>query len=129
MRQIAGGNAPNPLALLAAGIEILTNPWIILGVVCLILALLFYLAAISRLDLSYVLPMSASSYVLSTLCAWSILGERISATRWAGTIMVTIGVLLVGLSEGKSKGGKAGKSVMLRSRSKRKDSSFREKSQ
>lgn len=99
IRQIGEVNTLNPSALLAFGIDVLTNPWVVLGIAFLIVCLILYLVAISRLDLSYVLPMTASTYMLATLCAWLLLGERISATRWAGTFVVTIGVLLVGLGE------------------------------
>lgn len=101
IRQVGEVNTLNPLVLLAFGFHVLTNPWVVFGIAFLIVSLLLYLAAISRLDLSYVVPMTASNYMLATLCAWLFLGERISITRWAGTFMVTIGVLLVGLSEGR----------------------------
>lgn len=106
IRQIGEVNTLNPLALFAFGIDVLTNPWVVFGIALLIVALLLYLAAISRLDLSYVLPMTASTYLIATLCAWLLLGERISATRWVGTFIVTIGVLLVGLGEGSEGTGK-----------------------
>ncbi|MBD2101926.1 EamA family transporter [Leptolyngbya sp. FACHB-261] len=92
-------NIANPLVLVPFAFQVLTNPWVILGIVCLIAALLLYLAAVSRLDLSYVLPMIASSYVLTTLSAWLFLGEQVAVTRWAGTLLVTIGIALVGFSE------------------------------
>jgi len=61
MRQIGEVNTLNPVLLLNLGSRVLTNPWIILGVAFLIASLLLYLAAISRLDLSYVLPITESS--------------------------------------------------------------------
>lgn len=85
--------------VLQFGLSAFSNPWFILGIVLLILSLLLYLVAISRLDLSYVLPIIASNYVLTTLVGWLVLGETISLSRWIGTLLVTSGVLLVGLSE------------------------------
>lgn len=99
MRQIGEVNTLNPLLVLKLGSRVLTNPWIILGVAFLIASLLLYLAAISRLDLSYVLPITESSYVLTTLFAWLMLGEKISVARWVGTLTISVGVLIVGLSE------------------------------
>ncbi len=84
---------------LAIGSQILANPWIMLGVLFLFSSLLLYLAAVSRLDLSYVLPMTAAKYVLSALCAWLLLGEGVSSLRWLGTILVSSGVLWVSLGE------------------------------
>lgn len=91
------------LGIIAAGL--LTNPWIIVGVGLLIGYFLSFLTALSRLELSYVLPMTASGYVLTTLIAWRLLGESISASRWWGTVLVCMGVTFVGLSERKKSVG------------------------
>ncbi len=99
MRQIGEVDTLNPLTLLAIGTHVLTNPWIVFGVLSLIGAMLLYLTALSRLELGYVLPMTASSYVLTDLFAWSILHESISPLRWTGTLTVTAGVLILGLDE------------------------------
>ncbi|WP_404787987.1 hypothetical protein [Altericista sp. CCNU0014] len=77
---------------------LLTSPSIVLGVMTLILSLGFYLVAISRFDLSYVLPIHASGYVFNALFAWMLLGERISTLRWAATAIVAVGVYLIGRS-------------------------------
>ena len=84
---------------LRGGAPILTNPWVIVGVLLLVGYFLSFLAALSRLELSYVLPMTASGYVLTTLVAWRVLGESVSGTRWIGTLIIAIGVTLVGVSE------------------------------
>jgi transporter family protein len=99
MRQVGEIRTFDPLTLLAVGLQVLTNSWIWLGIVCLIIALLLYLNALSRLELSYVLPITALSYGLNALFANFILGETISPNRWIGTSIITIGVVLVSLSE------------------------------
>jgi drug/metabolite transporter (DMT)-like permease len=76
-----------------------TNPWIWLGILTLICALLLYLSAISHLDLSYVLPMRASGYILNALLAWLILHEHISGVRWLATGAIAIRVFIMGWSE------------------------------
>lgn len=101
MHLVAAPGSTTPVGLLALGVQVLTNPWIILGILFQIVALLLYLTAISRLDLSYVLPVMSSSYVLTTLFAWLILGERIAFTRWLGTFLVSIGVFLASLTHSK----------------------------
>ena len=95
MRQVGDLSGVNSAAWLAIGVQVLTNPWIVLGIGFLVGSLLLYLAAISRLDLSYVLPMTAFKYVLSALFAGFILGEQVSQIRWMGTALVSSGVLLV----------------------------------
>lgn len=101
MHLVAAHAPTTPVGLLALGTQVLTNPWIVLGILFQIVALLLYLTAISRLDLSYVLPIMSSSYVLTTLFAWLILGERIVLTRWLGTLLVSIGVFLASLTHSK----------------------------
>jgi bacterial/archaeal transporter family protein len=77
---------------------LLTSPSIVLGVVTLILSLGFYLVAISRFDLSYVLPIHSSGYVFNAFFAWILLGEHISLLRWVATILVAVGVYLINRS-------------------------------
>jgi drug/metabolite transporter (DMT)-like permease len=99
MRSIGGMDKINLISLYEYGIKTVTNVWVMLGLGLLLAFFALYLAALSRLDLSYVLPMTASTYVLTALSAWLILGESVSPTRWAGTLAVTIGIVLVTDSE------------------------------
>ena len=89
-------------SVLASSIAYLfANPWIWLGVSTLIFALLLYLTAISRLDLSYVLPIRAFGYVLNALLAWLLLGEHISPVRWLATTIIAVGVFIITWNESK----------------------------
>ncbi len=94
--------AVNPLALLSLIQHVLSNPLVMVGVVSYAATFLLYAVAVSRMDLSFVLPIAASSYVLTTLCAWLILGENVSLTRWLGIFLVSLGVIIVGRSGGNS---------------------------
>ncbi len=99
MGQIGEVNSLNPAVLLDIALHILMNPWIWMGVGFLIIALFVYLVALSWLDLSYLLPMTASNYVLNAVLAWLILGENISVVRWVGTLIVSVGVSVVSIGE------------------------------
>lgn len=78
---------------------LLTSPWIYLGVGTLILSLLLYLTSISRLDLSYVLPIHASTYIVNAILARGLLGEQIGMRRGLSTLLITAGVAIVGLGD------------------------------
>ncbi len=78
---------------------LLTNIWIWAGILCLIISLIFYLTAISRFDLSFVLPIHAFSYVVNAFFAWILLSEQIPPLRWLSTVVISAGVLFVGLSK------------------------------
>ncbi len=103
MRLVGDVSLISPTAFFALGARMLGNPWVIVGVVLLIGYFISFLAALSRLELSYVLPMTASGYVLTTFVAWRLLGETISASRWWGTGLICVGVVFVGLSEHRRK--------------------------
>ncbi|WP_293066661.1 EamA family transporter [Okeania sp. SIO2B3] len=99
MKQFGKVNVVNPENWIPLIGYLLTNFWIWLGVIFLMISLGLYLTVISKFDLSYVLSMHSSTYLLNALFAWLILGETISNLRWIGTLIITIGVLIVGLSK------------------------------
>ena len=84
----------SPLALIGA----LFHPWVALGVALLILWTLTHMALLSWADLSYVLPVTAIGYVLTALSGQFVLGETVSLAHWAGILLITAGVTLVGLT-------------------------------
>jgi multidrug transporter EmrE-like cation transporter len=70
------------------------RPWTVIGVVVLAGWMISNLALLSRADLSFVLPVTASGYVLIALAGRFWLGEHISALRWMGIAAITLGVIL-----------------------------------
>jgi drug/metabolite transporter (DMT)-like permease len=70
------------------------NAWTIAGVCMLAIWIVMDLALLSRADLSFVLPVIASSYVLIAMAGHFVLGERISGLRWIGILIISLGVLL-----------------------------------
>ncbi len=73
------------------------NRWLIGGVFFMAVSFFSFLGLLSYADLSYVLPMTAVSYIVSTVGAKFFLNERITGARWLGTILVAVGVALVSL--------------------------------
>ncbi|HZP63089.1 MAG TPA: EamA family transporter [Terriglobales bacterium] len=90
MHQVGEIVSPSPLDYLDA----LANPWVIAGVCILVIWMLSDLALLSRADLSFVLPVTASAYVLIAIAGHFLLGDRISWERWLGIVIITIGVIL-----------------------------------
>lgn len=76
-------------------VTMLFQPWVTLGVVLLVVWQLSRMALLSWADLSYVLPVTSVGYVLVALIGWVFLHESISATRWAGIVLIMAGVALV----------------------------------
>jgi drug/metabolite transporter (DMT)-like permease len=78
----------HPGALIAA----VFTPWIALGIALLIGFFASYLTALSWADLTFVLPATAFGYVIIALLARFWLGEPVSLERWAGILLITLGV-------------------------------------
>ena len=70
------------------------NPWTAAGICILAVWMLCDLALLSRADLSFVLPVTASAYVLVALFGKFLLQEHISWQRWLGIVLITGGVVL-----------------------------------
>jgi drug/metabolite transporter (DMT)-like permease len=68
------------------------TPWIAVGIVLLIGFFASYLTALSWADLTFVLPATAFGNVIVALFAKFWLHEAISWQRWAGVILITVGV-------------------------------------
>lgn len=71
------------------------NIYVVGGVVLLAAFLVMYSIALSWEDLSYVLPLTAADYVLVTLLAYFLIHEDVSPLRWAGSVLVALGIALV----------------------------------
>jgi drug/metabolite transporter (DMT)-like permease len=78
-------------------LSVVRNPYVFTGVVFLGIFFFLYLAALSWADLSFVLPLTAMSYFFAALMAKFILKEDVSWIRWAGTIIIIIGITLISL--------------------------------
>jgi len=91
-RHLAGKRAPREWAsafltkeLLAAGI-------------CLFFGTGCWLVALYRMDVSRAFPILSLGSVLVLLVSRFYLGETVSAHRWAGALLIAIGVALVSSS-------------------------------
>jgi drug/metabolite transporter (DMT)-like permease len=80
----------------------LMNPFVALGIAALILGLLTRMALLSLADLSFVLPLTASGYVFSTLLGKFFLSEQVTSGRWLGTVLIFLGTALVGSTREKT---------------------------
>jgi bacterial/archaeal transporter family protein len=75
-------------------VKAFANPWTVIGICILAVWMLSDLALLSRADLSFVLPVTASAYVLVAIMGHFVLNDRISWERWIGILLITGGVIL-----------------------------------
>ncbi|HZP22988.1 MAG TPA: EamA family transporter [Terriglobales bacterium] len=69
----------------------LAQPWVIAGVLLMLGWFISRLMLLSWADLSYVLPVTAFSYVLSALLGATLLREKVASLHWAGIFLITLG--------------------------------------
>ncbi|HEX6505042.1 MAG TPA: hypothetical protein VF011_17510 [Terriglobales bacterium] len=75
-------------------IRAFTDPWTVAGVCILVIWMASDLALLSAADLSFVLPVTASAYVLIAIAGHFLLHDHISVARWIGIVVITFGVIL-----------------------------------
>ncbi len=97
MKKSGEMNIAEPSQWLALFFSVVRNPYIFTGVFFLAIFFFLYLAALSWADLSFILPLTAVSYIFAALLARFVLGEDVSWARWAGTVVIMIGIALVAL--------------------------------
>ena len=76
-----------------------TNPQILLGVLFEALFFVSLLILMSQSDISFLWPMTGLSFVFATFAAMLFLGERVSAVRWGGVMLIVLGAALISYSE------------------------------
>jgi len=75
----------------------ISNRYVLTGVLFMAVSYFSFLGALRLADLSLVLPATSVSFVITTIGARLFLKETISATRWAGILLVCIGVALISI--------------------------------
>jgi len=84
-----------PVALIEAIFRALRVRWMWFGVGMMAIGFFSLLAVLSFENVSFVVPVTALSYVVGALGGRFFLGERVSLQRWTGILLVCAGVTLV----------------------------------
>jgi len=97
MKQIGEISTVNLRELLGIALRAVSNKNFLIGILFMACSFFAFLAVLSWADLSFVLPATSLSFVITTVGAKFILHERISRIRLAGTLLVCVGVALISL--------------------------------
>jgi multidrug transporter EmrE-like cation transporter len=91
------GEAPSlrPAEVAKVILKALRVPWMWLGVGMMAVAFFALLGALSIYNVSFVVPVTALSYVAGAFGGVVFLREDVSFQRWLGVSLVAIGVVLV----------------------------------
>jgi drug/metabolite transporter (DMT)-like permease len=88
-----------PLSLLRIFWRALQVGWMWIALLLMTTAFFALLAMLSLENVSFVVPVTAISYAAGTLGGKFFLGERVAPLRWAGVLLVCLGVTLVWLGK------------------------------
>jgi len=79
-------------------IPMILNPWVFTGFVSFGLSSIFWLAVLSRLNLSVAYPMVSLAYVVIAIASVIIFKENVTLVRWIGILVIVFGVFLISRS-------------------------------
>jgi len=99
MREMSAASQPGEHELASLLLRGLANPTIWLGIALLGMFFGLYVVTLSWANLSLVLPATASGYVINVACGYYVLHEAVTPARWAGALLIGLGVFCVARSE------------------------------
>lgn len=95
MLQVGSLESYAPWQLITYFWHALCNPYVIGGTILNAVFYFLFLAALSWTNVTVALPMTAIEYGFAALLAIMILKESVPPVRWAGIVLVVIGVILI----------------------------------
>jgi len=95
MRSVGEVTDFRPLALLGVGWRVMRVAWTWIGLALMTVAFFALLEVLTMENVSFVVPVTALSYAVGTLGGRIFLREKVSPARWAGVLLVCLGVALV----------------------------------
>jgi multidrug transporter EmrE-like cation transporter len=99
VNQIGVEMSLQPDAIVRELVGVFTHPVILGGFALIFGGSIFWLAVLSRIDLSLAYPMLSMSYVIGVFLSWLVLKEEISWMRLLGVAIICVGVIVLGLSK------------------------------
>jgi drug/metabolite transporter (DMT)-like permease len=99
MKQVGEVTDFRPMALVRVILQAMKVSWMWIGISMMALAFFSLLAVLSIENVSFVVPVTALNYAAGALGGKFFLGERVTPRRWAGVLLVCVGVTLVWLGK------------------------------
>jgi drug/metabolite transporter (DMT)-like permease len=97
-RMAVAGSLPDSLVgTILFLLQRLLDGWVLIGLLSAAAAAMCWMAALTTFELSRVYPFMATSFVLVLILSAPLLGEPISWGKVIGTLVVILGVVLMGI--------------------------------
>lgn len=77
------------------GFKVALNPFVFAGLTCYVVSVVVWLLALSRVEVSYAYPLLSVGYVVTAFAGQLFFGEALGPMRWAGILVICLGVYLV----------------------------------
>ena len=100
MKEVGEVKNFRPRAILKVVLQSLQKGWMLLGIGLMTLAFFSLLGLLAIENVSFVVPVTAMTYVVGALGGIFFLGETVNWRRWAGILLVCAGVTLVIIGKG-----------------------------
>jgi uncharacterized membrane protein len=88
----------NIVKILQFIIRLIRTPRVWVGFLFSVLSLCIWLFVLSKVDLNYAFSADSMHYIFIAFASRHVLKENVGFKRWAGTIFIIIGIILVSLS-------------------------------
>jgi drug/metabolite transporter (DMT)-like permease len=95
MKSVGEATSFRPREIVTVVLRAFRQPWMWAGISMMALAFFALLGALSLYNVSFVVPVTALSYVAGAIGGVIFLHEKVSLQRWIGVLLVAIGVALV----------------------------------
>ena len=95
MKSVGEATSFRPAEIARVALRAFRQPWMWAGISMMAFGFFALLGALSIYNVSFVVPVTALSYVAGALGGVVFLHERVSFQRWMGVLLVAIGVALV----------------------------------
>lgn len=81
--------------IMPIGTKVALNPFVLTGLLCYVVSVIVWLMALSRVDVSYAYPLLSVGYIVTALAGQLFFGETLGPVRWAGILVICLGVYLI----------------------------------
>jgi drug/metabolite transporter (DMT)-like permease len=79
-------------------LEVLLRPGIVGGLCCYAISIVVWIYVLSRAEASFAYPFLGLGFIVVCFSAWQFLGEPLTASRLAGTLLVSAGVVVIAIN-------------------------------
>lgn len=77
--------------------HMVTHRLVLLGILADAVSFVGLLVLLATTDLAFAVPVTAISNIIKTALARWYLGENVTWRRWAGTVLVAIGIIMISI--------------------------------